>query len=253
MPGLTVIILTFNEERHLPDCLRSVAFADEIIVLDSFSTDRTVEVAQRAGVQVVQHAFRDYADQRNYGLTLPAHPWLLYVDADERATEALVQEVRQVIIQEDIKGWWVPRQNILFGHWIRHTGWYPDYQFRLFQPRLAHYLADRPVHELVQVEGPSGNLQSPLLHYNYDTVGEFWDKQKYYSRFDAQSLFNQNIPVHARHILTQPFREFYRRYVGLKGYADGRYGLLLSVLMAYFEGLKYARAWQLQRKVERQT
>ena len=130
-PKLTVIILTKNEERNIADCLASVQWADEVVVFDAFSQDRTVEMAREAGATVFQHPFQNFAQQRNAALDAVDSDWVFFVDADERATPELAAEIRRAIQDESRSGWWVPRHNYIFGRVIRHAGWYPDYQLRL--------------------------------------------------------------------------------------------------------------------------
>lgn len=237
---LAAIVLTFNEEQHLPDCLASLQWADEVIVFDSLSTDRTVAIAQAAGARVVQRAFDDYAGQRNAALEATGAEWVLFVDADERVTPELAQEVRGVVPQP-AAGWWIPRHNYLFGKLTLHAGWYPDYQLRLLRRARARYDPARPVHELVQLQGEAGHLRSPLIHLNYETVAEFIAKQTVYAAYDAQRLALGGVRARPHHLLTMPVRQFWWRFVTLAGWKDGLHGLRLSLLMGRFEFEKYRR------------
>lgn len=241
MTALSVVILTRNEEKHLPACLASVRWADEVLVIDSFSTDRTVQIAQAAGARVEELSFVNYAAMRDTGLSLARGDWVLFVDADERASDELRKEILSVIQHSQIAvrkspivGYWIPRQNYIFGAWVRHAGWYPDRQLRLMQRTRAHYDPARPVHELVVLEGEAGELCGHLIHINYETVGEFVRKQKHYARYDAQKLSADGIRAKAHNFVLQPMREFRRRYIALQGYRDGWRGLLLSLLMAWY-------------------
>ncbi|MBL8056942.1 MAG: glycosyltransferase family 2 protein [Anaerolineales bacterium] len=235
---LTAIVLTYNEEKHLPDCLRSLAWADELLVFDSFSADGTEAIARAAGARWVQRRFDHYAGQRNAALAEARTEWVLFVDADERVPAALAAEVRTVLAGPEA-GWWVPRHNYLFGRLTLHAGWYPDFQLRLLRRERARYDPGRPVHELVLLDGPEGRLQNPLVHLNYETVGEFVAKQTYYARYDAQRLELEGVRARARQLLTMPVRQFWWRYVTLAGWRDGWHGLRLSLLMARFEFEKY--------------
>jgi glycosyltransferase involved in cell wall biosynthesis len=248
---LSVIVLTYDEESNIADCLRSVAWADELIVLDSFSEDRTAEIAREYGARVVQHRFENWATQRDYGLTLPANRWVFYVDADERGTADLAEEVLRVIQQDSPVGWWVPRRNYIWGRWIRHAGWYPDYQLRLLRRDRARYDPAREVHEIVILDGEEGFLENTLIHYNYDTVARFLSKQDFYSDYEAGILFKQGVHPRLRTFVLQPVREFWRRYVSLKGYRDGGHGLALSALLGYYTFLTYVRLWRLRRRAGR--
>lgn len=249
MPELTVIVLTRNEERNIAACLDSVRWADRLMVLDSLSEDRTAEIAEAAGATVFKRPFVNYPDRRNAALDLATTEWVFFVDADERATPELGVEVRQAIAS-DQAGWWVPRRNIIWGKWIQHTGWYPDYQLRLLRRRRARYDPQREVHELVILDGPAGYLQNPLIHYNYQTVGQFLARQDRYTNFEADILFKQGVRPRPHNYVLQPWREFTRRFITLKGYRDGGHGFLLSVLMAYYTFLMYLR---LQRRWRKQV
>lgn len=237
--GLTVVILTKNEEQNIADCIRTVQWADRIVVLDCKSTDRTREIAECMGATVYIHPFRDYAHQRNVALGIVDSDWVFFVDADERATPRLEAEVRQVLGDPSKAGWWVPRHNYIFGRIIRHTGWYPDYQLRLLRIGRAHYDPARPVHEVVILDGQAGHLQAPLIHYNYRTLAEFTQRQRRYTAYEAQVLLDQGVHPHRRNLVLQPLREFVRRYVALQGYRDGGHGFLLSLLMAWYTLQRY--------------
>lgn len=235
---LSAIVLTLNEEKHLPDCLASLAWADDVLVFDSFSTDRTVEIARAAGARVAQRRFDHYAGQRNAALQASEAAWVFFVDADERATPELAAEVRGVLGRAEA-GWWVPRHNYIFGKLTLHAGWYPDYQLRLLRRACARYDPNRPVHELVLLDGEAGYLRQPLLHLNYETVAEFIAKQTDYARYDAERLRLEGVRARPHHLLTMPVRQFWWRFVTLGGWRAGRHGLRLSALMARFEFEKY--------------
>ncbi len=255
---ITCIMLTLNEDENIGPCLETVQWADELLVVDSFSQDRTVEIAEAHGAQVHQRTFRDYADQRNAALELARHDWVLFVDADERVTPELAAEIQRVLTQAGQNenapvGYWIPRRNYIFGKWIRHTGWYPDHQLRLMRRSRARYDPARQVHELVILNGPAGRLEHPLVHYNYATLGEFIARQNRYSDYDARVLFNQGVRARPHNFILQPLREFRRRYFTLQGWRDGWHGLLLSLLMAWYELVKYAKLWGLARRGGRQV
>jgi (heptosyl)LPS beta-1,4-glucosyltransferase len=249
MPGLTVAILARNNELEIAACLASVAWADErIVILDTRSQDRTAAIAEAFGARVVTHPFEDFGRQREFGLSLPRHEWLFYVDSDEHATPALGEELRRVIAEEPHVGWWVPRRNYIWGQEIRYGGWHPDYQLRLLKLGRAHYDLTREVHEIVKLDGTEGFLQEPLIHYNYQTMSQFVTKQRQYIGYEAQILYKQGIRPKPWTYLAQPLREFWRRYVSLRGYKDGIYGLVLCLLVAYYYGfqvtLKLGRMWK---------
>jgi hypothetical protein len=245
---LSAIVLTQNEERNIVDCLRSLSWADEVLVLDSGSEDGTVDLAQEMGARVETRPFDNYPCQRNAALELAQGEWVFFVDADERASEELAAEVRKAIAQEEADGFWVPRRNYIFGRWIRYAGWYPDYQLRLFRRHKGRYDESREVHELVVLDGPQGYLENPLIHYNYEDIGQFIERQNRYAEMEAAYLFRGGARARVRNFVLQPCREFRRRYITLQGYRDGGLGLLLSLLLAYYEGVKYLKLWRLQRR-----
>lgn len=242
--NLTAIILTRNEAVHISACIESLRFAEHILVFDSFSTDNTAELARAAGAEVIQHAFENYARQRNAALDAVKGraEWVLFVDADERVTAELAAEIRAVMGKDGFAGWRMPRHNYIFGKLTLGAGWYPDYQTRLLRVGAAHY--ERDVHEIVVLEGAEGTLAQSLIHYNYQDAAQFHDKQRRYSDYEAQILQQQGVRPKVWNFVLQPWRQFWWRFVTLKGYADGLHGLRLSLLMGWYELRKY---WVLRR------
>ncbi len=247
--GLVAAILTKNEERNIVPCVESLLWCDDVVVFDSFSEDRTVELAQETGARVVQHPFRNFADQRNAALDAIESDWVFFVDADERATPELAREIRQVIQRTEINGWWVPRDNYIFGRLTRGAGYYPDYQMRLLRAGCGRY--ERPASEIVVLNGADGYLTQPLIHYNYETVAQFHIIQSAREIFEATNLHRQGVQLRPHRLLVQPVRHFWWRYVTLKGYQDGLHGLRLCLLLAYYFGWRnYVRLWQMRRSGE---
>ena len=249
MTHLTAIVLTHNESEQIADCIKSLRFADRVIVFDSYSTDDTVAIAQSSGADIFQHEFVDYAEQRNAALDAADEmtDWVLFVDADERVTDALAEEIRQKIRLPDYAGWRIPRHNYIFGILTKGAGWYPDYQTRLLRVGRAYYDTRRKVHEVVNLYGEEGTIRHPLVHFNYRDMEQFKDKQELYARFDAQSLYSQGVRPKQHNLVLQPLRQFYWRFVTLGGYRDRWHGLRLSLLMAWYEYRKYqalAAMWQ---------
>ena len=249
MTHLTAIVLTRNESEQIADCIRTLRFADRIIVFDSYSTDDTVAIAHSAGADIFQHEFVDYSEQRNAALDAADEmtDWVLFVDADERVTDALAEEIRNKIRLPDYAGWRIPRHNYIFGILTKGAGWFPDYQTRLLRVGQAYYDTRRKVHERVKLYGVEGTMRQPLVHHNYQDLDQFKNKQERYARYDAQSLYAQGVKVKQRSLVLQPLRHFYWRFVTLGGYRDRWHGLRLSLLMAWFEYRKYqqlAAMWQ---------
>lgn len=245
---LAAVVLTKNEERHIGDCLGSLAWADECVVFDDLSSDGTVEIARSRGARVVSHALENFAAQRDAALRMVEATWILFVDADERVTPELADEVRQAIQrtgEQARAGWWIPRHNYMIGHRMRGGGWYPDCQLRLLRRDSARYDPARPVHEVVLLRGEAGTLQNALVHYNYDTVAQFRHKMGRYTVFEAEILFKEGIRARPWTYASQPLKEFWRRFVRLQGYRDHLYGLLFCGLMGWYRFLTYWRLREL--------
>ena len=199
--------------------------------------------AQAAAVK--QSRFENYAQQRNAALAAVQTDWVFFVDADERGTPELGAEIRGVITDRTEAAWFVPRYNYIFGKLTLGAGWYPDYQFRLLRHGRAAY--ERPVHETGVVDGETGYLQNPLIHYNYVDREQFHAKQGDYSSYDASILYQQGVHVKPQNYVLQPWRQFWWRYVTLKGLQDGLHGLRLSIYMGYYEWIKYRKLAALWR------
>lgn len=248
--NLTAVILARNEAQHIAQTVASVVFADQVIVFDSGSTDGTQELAQAAGAAVLHHPFENYAQQRNAALDAAAAAgadWVLFVDADERVSDDLAEEVRAVIGQPGYDAYRIPRHNYIFGRLTRATGWYPDYQTRLLRVGVTHYDPARKVHEVVVLargDAALGTLAGHLTHYNYRDARHFAAKQRAYTAYEAQIMHEQGIRPKPRNFILQPLRHFRWRFFTLKGYRDGLHGLRLSLLMSWYEFRKY---WLLRR------
>lgn len=243
---ITAVILTLNEAAHIQPCIASLAWADRVLVFDSFSQDETVPLAQAAGAEIGQSRFENYAQQRNAALNSLTTDWVFFVDADERATPELAAEIRRVVAERLEMGWYVPRHNYLFGKLTLGAGWYPDYQLRLFKHGRVRY--ERPVHEIALVDGEIGHLEHPLIHYNYRDVAQFRAKQRAYTSYDASILHEQGVRPRPHSFILQPWRQFWWRYVTLKGVGDGWHGLRLSLYMGYYEWVKYRKLAALWRE-----
>lgn len=231
-----------DEERHLADCLAGLGFLDQaVITVDTRTTDRTVEIAREHGATVVLHPFSSMVEQRIVTLSHLDTDWVLVVDADERVTPALAAEIRRTVgaAPDDVAGYWIPRRNLMVGREVRHAGWYPDYQFRLWRRTRAQYDPLQPAHEQMHVDGERGTLAEPMLHYNYDRLGQLFQKQAFYAGQEARVMARQGIRARPQNFLLQPLREFWRRAVTLRGWRDGWFGLFLSGVMAWSQLVLY--------------
>jgi hypothetical protein len=245
---LAAVILTLNEARHITACIESVKWADQVVVFDSFSTDATATLAQEADARVIQHPFENYSQQRDAALQAVQADWVFFIDADERSTPASAKEIRHVTQANTKAGWWIPRHNYIFGHRMRGAGWWPDYQLRLLRRECASYDHKRAVHEVAALEGEAGYLQEPLIHYNYETLQQFIEKQHRYTDYDVDILEEKGIQPRFYTPYRQALHHFRWRFVTLNGWRDGIYGVILSTLMAYYEMLKYKKLLERMRK-----
>jgi N-acetylglucosaminyl-diphospho-decaprenol L-rhamnosyltransferase len=251
---LALVVLTLNEERHLPECLGSAAgLAERTLIVDSGSSDMTVEIAHQIGVDVVFNGFRGYASQRNAALRMVTQEWTLFLDADERMTPAFRAELAETIrtAPPEVAGYWVARRNFMFGHEIRGGGWWPDHQLRLLRRGQARYATDHEVHEVVEVAGKIRTLSEPILHLNYDSMKEFRTKQVHYGQMRARELATKGRAPRSRGFIGRPVREFWRRYVSLAGYRDGWIGIRLALAMAWYEILVLSQTRALLEKQAR--
>jgi glycosyltransferase involved in cell wall biosynthesis len=238
---ITAIVPARDEERNIAECLASVAWADHrVVFLDERTVDRTAELAREAGAEVIPGRFENFAQFHNDAMDQVEADWILFVDADERVTPELAREIREVIGSDrDEVLWWVPRHNMIFGRLTLGAGWYPDYQARLLRQGRARW--ERPVHEVAVADGPEGRLKQPLIHYNYDDLPDFVARQERYTDIDARILLDEGVQAHFYTPYSQAVRHFWWRFVTLRGARDGLHGLWLSLLMAYYEAVKYRK------------
>ncbi|MBN1956026.1 MAG: glycosyltransferase family 2 protein [Anaerolineae bacterium] len=239
--NVTAILPVRDEEAHIVDCLASLSWADRCVAfIDTRSSDRTEELARQHGAEVILHPFENFAQFHNDAMERVETEWIFFVDGDERATPELGQEVREIVQgQREQVLWWVPRHNYIFGRLTLGAGWYPDYQPRLL--KRGHARWERPVHEVAVADGPEGYLQHPLIHYNYDDLPDFIARQERYTTIDAGILFRERVRPRFYTPYSQAVRHFWWRFVTLKGLRDGLHGLRLSLLMAYYEAVKYRK------------
>jgi len=243
---ISVVIVTKNEEANIEDALRSAAGAQEIVVVDSFSADRTVEICRRYTDRIFQHAWPGYARQKQLAVDHAQGPWVLILDADERITPELRDEIARAMQDTDYDGYSLPRRNYFLGRWIKHSGWWPDRTLRLFRKDRGG-LEDREVHEKVIVRGRVGQLHAPLEHYTYRTISDYVRKMEVYSSLAAKEIRKRGRPG-IFSLIAKPFFTFFKMYVLRLGFLDGVHGLVLAVLYGYYTFLKYARAWEQHEK-----
>ena len=250
MTSVSVIVITSNEARNVGAALESVRWADDIVVVDSGSTDDTVAIARRHTDRVVTHPWVGYGAQKNYAAGLAAHDWVLSLDADERVTPALTQEIRALLAAGPARqGYRIPRATHYLGRWIRSTDWYPDRQLRLYDRRAGRW-NDRRVHESVIVDGPVGQLEAEIEHRAYRNVSHHLRTIDRYSTLAADQMLADGRRVRWVDLAAHPPFAFLRNYVTRLGLRDGTPGLIVSVLNSYYVFLKYAKRWEQQRAAE---
>ncbi|MCS6802021.1 MAG: glycosyltransferase family 2 protein [Chloroflexota bacterium] len=233
-PRVTGAVIARDEETTIAGCLRSLAWTDELLVIDSGSRDRTVEIARRSGARVEHRPFTNFAEQRNAALDWAETEWVFFLDADERISRQLAAEARAALERPEA-GFWIPRRNIILGHRMRGGGWWPDKQLRLLRRERARYDPAQGVHEVARLDGPAGELTSPIIHYNYRHLRQLFVKQWRYAQQDALDRVRRGERVRPHHLLAQPARAFHRRFIQWHGYRDGLLGLFLAGLLAWYE------------------
>jgi glycosyltransferase involved in cell wall biosynthesis len=246
---ISVVLTTLNEERNIDRCLGSVAWADDIVVVDSFSRDATVERALRHTRRVYQHEYPGSSRQVERGIQYASGDWIFVIDADEEVTPELAAEVRTILDtppgQRAAVGFDVPRKVSAFGKWLVAGGWYPDYQFRLF--RKDSYRAEhQEVHGGFAPTGPRGRLSSFLLHYTYETIHDYMAKINDYTSLHVANILREkpgvSVPWHK--LILSPASHFLKMYVSKRGYRDGFHGFVLALLDAVYALLLYAKLWE---------
>ncbi len=241
---LSVLVPTKNEEGNLRDCLQSVRWADEVVVVDSGSVDETVAIATEIADRVLEHEYVNSAAQKNWALPRLTHRWTLIVDADERVTPALRAEIERVLGDPDrADGYWIRRANHFLGRPIRSAGWQRDKVLRLFDRTKGEYEPFH-VHAEVVVRGRVGMLRERLRHDTYRDLDRYFEKFARYTRWSAADLKRRGIRASAARLLFRPWLRFFRMYVLEGGFREGRRGIVLCMLAAFSVFTKYARRWE---------
>lgn len=253
MTGISVIILTLNEERNIGRCLKSVKWADEVIVVDSFSTDRTMEICGAHGARTIRHEYDDDIRQRLRGFAEARHPWLLVIDADEEVPAGLADEIRDVLSGgTDHDGFFMPVKLRFRERWIMHGGWYPGLTLRLFR-RDAVEPEHAAVHGGFRVAGTTAVLTRPILHYSYDSIAHYITKINQYTSLQVLNILRTRPGYRPGplKLIGSPVSHFIRNYFVRKGYRDGFPGFLLAVLDAVSALSLYAKLWEYRTAGER--
>lgn len=242
MEKLSALVLTKNEEENIEACLNSINWIEEIVVVDSLSEDNTKEIClDFDNVIFYEREFDDFASQRNYGLEKISNPWVFVIDADERCTPELREEIEQELENPNAEGFEMPRKNYFLGKWIKYCGWYPDLSLQVFKSK---YRYKGVVHESPNINKEIKRLRSDLLHYTYKDLKNYLDKMNHYAILNAEKSYANNKKTNGLYILIRPVFEFVYNYVFRRGFLLGTQGIILSFVMAYYSFLKYAKLWE---------
>jgi len=247
VPKLSVTVITKNEAADVGDALASVAWADELLVVDSCSTDDTVAIARQHTDRVVVREWPGYIAQKNYAASLAAHDWILSLDADERVTPELAAEIQACLTAAPREAaFQIPRVTWHLGRWIRSTDWYPDYQMRLYDRRSAEWTG-RYVHEAVTVRGATGRLRGELQHYAYRDIADHLETINHYTTLAARQMREDGRRAGLLQLAGHPPLAFLRNYLAHGGIRDGVPGFIISSLNAYYVFLKFAKLRELHK------
>ena len=247
MEKISVAIITKDEERNIRDCLESVKWADEILVVDNGSTDRTLSICQEYGARIFQEEWKGYSGQKNSAVEKAGNEWVLNLDADERVSPELRQEMQKSLEENrGVDGYWIPRKNFFLGQWIRYCGWYPDLNLRLFRKSRGRF-GERAVHERVEVEGKTATLTHPLIHKTYQSLSDFFVRMDRYSTLAAQEMHRARRKFRRMDVVFRPPFTFLQMYLLRAGFLEGYLGFVLSVLYSYYSFAKYIKLKELPK------
>jgi glycosyltransferase involved in cell wall biosynthesis len=241
-------VVSFNEEKNLQACLESAKWVDEIVVVDSFSTDRTIDIARKYTDKVFQRPWRGFGDQKNYAMDHVSTDWVFILDSDERIPGELQTEIEAVLSGGSKDGpvaYYVPRHNYYFGSLVLHAGCYPDYQLRLFRRGIGH-LDDAEPHNKFMFSGDSAYLSCPLVHDTRPTLQNYFEKFPNFTTLAAQDRAKTTRHVRSTDLLFRPVLTFLKYFLVRKGYRDGMAGFLVSAFASMYTFVKYAKVWQME-------
>ncbi|MCP5046453.1 MAG: glycosyltransferase family 2 protein [bacterium] len=248
---LSVVIITFNEEDRLEDALKSCRdIADEIVVVDSFSTDKTLEIAAQYNAKIYKHEFSDYGSQKNIAMDKAQFPWILNLDADERVSDTLNEEILKLKPLPDNQihadGFTINRKTSYLGRWITHSGWYPDRKLRLFKKDKSRWHGR--IHEGLKLEGITKRMEGDILHFTYRDITDHINRLNRYSRMQAEDIVNKNKKALYLRTLLLPPVTFIRFYIWKLGILDGLPGFVIALVSSWGTAMKYLKAIEIKRK-----
>lgn len=249
MATVSVVISAYNNQDKIRNCLESVKWAEEIIVVDNSSTDNTLNIAKEYTDKIFTRVNNPMLNvNKNFGFTKATGDWILSLDSDERVTPELAKEIKSIVSSQqlEVNGFWIPRKNIIFGKLIRHSGWYPDYQMRFFKKGKGKF-PELHVHEMIKVTGTTGKLEEHIKHLNYENITQFLNKLiNIYTPNEAQVLIKKGYKFDWTDSLKMPSKEFINRFFAQSGYKDGLHGLVLALLMAFYHLVVFVKIWEKQ-------
>ncbi len=243
---LAVIVITRNEERNIVDCLESVRWVDEIVLVDSTSTDKTVELAKIYTKKIFVRDWTGYGPAKNFALEQVQSDWVLWLDADERVTPELTVEIRTLLknSSNDVRVFEVARRAYFLGKWIKHCGWYPGYVVRLFRKGSAKFNSSQ-VHEKLEFQGEPGRLKNDLLHYTDRNLFHYVEKFNRYTSLASEELYQRGKTASLYDLTVRPAFMFFKMYFIRLGILDGMHGFILSLLSSAYVFVKYAKTWEI--------
>jgi glycosyltransferase involved in cell wall biosynthesis len=243
---LSAVVITRNEEKQIARCLDSLSFCDEVIVVDSGSTDQTCQIAEKLKAKVFSRPWSGYASQKNYGNSLAQGKWILSVDADEEVSPQLREEIMEAVKADGVHAYSIPRRTLHSGQWIKYGGWYPNRLTRLFQKEKSEWMEEE-VHEFLRTEGITDQLSADILHYSFDSIADQAERNNHYSSLGAQALHRKGIRFSLTKLLIKPSLKFLETFVLKRGFLDGYRGYFIAVMAAHSVFLKWAKLWELER------
>ncbi|MEP7145656.1 MAG: glycosyltransferase family 2 protein [bacterium] len=251
MNKVSGLIICRDEEKNIEECIKSILWCDEVIVIDSFSKDETLNIAGKFTDKVFQNEWNGFAEQRKYALTKAGYDWIFVIDADERCSKDLENEIRSIIQKENISenGFEIPRKSFFLDKWIKHGGWYPNYQLRLFRKAFAG-VTDRLVHESYYVTGQKGKLKNNILHYTVSSISDYINKINFYSGLSAAEKSGRK-DVTFFDIFILPGFSFLQQYFLKGNFLDGVGGLMVSKFHMITKLLNIMKIWEMQNKTDR--
>lgn len=245
---ISVAIICKNEENYIEDCLKSILFADDIVVVDSESSDNTVEICKKYTDKIFIKKWVGFKAQREFAIENTKHDWVLVLDADERCSVELKEEIISYLKSDNIgfNGFKLPRKNFFLGKWIKHGGWYPGYQYRFFNKKYAT-ITDRLVHEGFEIKGNIGIMKGDILHYTVNSISEYMTKVNHYSTLQAREKVNKRT-VKFKDLLLRPIAAFFVQFFIRGGFKDGIHGLMVTNFDVITNMLTYMKIWEMQKK-----